>query len=100
LGAAAYFMIVIQWFWLLVTTLVPVIASEEYQGFITPQRSEAAIEPLSFQLTMPPFVQMSVVVLSVIFAIGVSLYALYLVPRTVSRAGRKSVNKVAVTTVD
>lgn len=99
-GSAAYFMLAMQWLWLLSTTLLPIMISEGYRDLILPEPTNNVTTPASLDLAIPESLQIIIVVVSILFAVIVSLYALYLVPRAVSRAGHNSVQKVATITVE
>lgn len=99
IGAIAYFTIATQWLWLLSTAVLPVLPADKYQEIFLPQSSTAVVEPQLPELSIPPFIQVIIGVLSVVFAIGVSLYAIYIVPRSVGRTSHKSVKKIATITV-
>lgn len=99
-GSVAYFMLAMQWLWLLSTTLLPIMISEGYRDFILPEPANNVTATAPYDLTIPQSVQVIIVVVSILFAVIVSLYALYLVPRAVSRVGHKSVQKVATITVE
>lgn len=64
-----------------------------------PQQSAVVAEPAVAEISLPPIVQAIIVAASVAFAIGISLYAIYMVPRAVSRVSHKSIEKVATATV-
>lgn len=99
IGAIAYLMIAIQWLWLLATALIPILTSDTYQELFMPQQSAVVTESAVTEISLPPAVQAIIVAVSVAFAIGISLYAIYMVPRAVSRVSHKSIEKVATATV-
>lgn len=100
-GGFAYLTMLLQWAWLLVTLAVPLLLSSEFIEYMTMPREKSEPAPtVPLELAVPSFAEGIILVASVGFAIGITLYALYIVPRTVSRAGRATFKKAALATVE
>lgn len=94
-GAAGYFMVSIQWLWLTATLILPLLSNDTIKNFVLPSPSQNQTTPPAVDISLPPFVEMAIVVLSIIFAVVVVIYAIYMVPRTISRTGHSTVTKAA-----
>lgn len=94
-GAAGYFMVTIQWLWLIATLIAPLLSNDAIKNFFLPTPSQNQIALPTIDISLPPFVETAIVVLSIIFAVVVIIYAIYMVPRTISQTGHTTVKKAA-----
>lgn len=99
-GAIAYLLIAVQWLWLVATMVMPLVSTSPFREYALPQESHQAVNTLTLNMTMPPWAQAVVVALAVIFAIGVTVYAIYMMPVAISRASQATVKKAATVTVN
>ncbi len=96
-GGMAYLAVFFQWTWLLITLVVPAILSNAVVEYLTmPRTTDQPVDPTpAMELSLSPMMQTIIVVLSISFAIGITLYAIYMVPKTISRTGRTVVHRAA-----
>lgn len=94
-GAAGYIALSLQWLWLTVTVVWPAVSNDAVTEFLIPQQSIDRTTPTAVDISMPSYVEIALVIVSIIFAIGVILYAVYAVPRAISKSGHAAINKAA-----
>lgn len=76
----------VQWAWLVVTQIIPLIASSDAKEFFIPSSQNL---PAATPVTqMPDTLQILLIVVAVLFSVSVSLYAIFLVPKTIAQAGK------------
>lgn len=97
-GALGYSSAIVQWFWSILAISLPLFTNDTAKQFFLPQKdSSRQIEVPS--ITMPSQLETIIVVLSVTFAIGLTIYALIALPKTVGKGGKKITEKTAKATL-
>lgn len=89
-GALGYTSVALQWLWLLVTLVFPALIISGASDYILPQQS--AVEPQKSHIegiSLPPMLEIILIVAAVIFSIGICVYALYYVPKSIGVIGKK-----------
>jgi hypothetical protein len=96
-GALGYLGVVVQILWLGVTFGAPYLMTSGAKDLFLPR---GASEPVAAApVALPAFVEIGFIVLAVVFSVGITVYALYAVPRTVGKYGKKTVTKTATSTL-
>lgn len=86
-GAFGYSSVIVQWMWTIITIGLPVLTHDvTKQVFLPRQSSEPTptVEPIA----LPGPIEQLIIIASIVLAIGVMIYAIYAIPRTVGRVGR------------
>lgn len=95
LGVIGYLCLLLQWMWLAVTLVVPIAMQPGVADLFMPntepriERTSPAVDP------MPGPVQTTLLILSILFSIGIVIYAVLSVPKTIGRSGQKLTQSVA-----
>lgn len=88
-GALGYMSVLMQWLWLAVTVIFPFLITSGLSTYFLPseqQRIQQAQPAIDMSLPAP--LEIALVVAAVVFTLGVTMYALIAVPRTIGRAGK------------
>jgi len=88
IGAFGYLSLILQWTWSLVTLGAPLVTSQSFQSMFLPHQSNAPVDRLAINVPEPLGVVFSIV--AVIFAVGITIYAIYAVPRGIGRSAHKA----------
>lgn len=99
LGTLGYASCFIQWLWLVVTLLAPLLMSDAVQPFILPDKNPQPVTDPGAGAALPEWAQLIIMAVAVIFACGVCLYALWVLPRTVGKAGNTITRTATATTL-
>lgn len=95
-GALGYTSVVMQWLWLCATLVIPFIASTEAkQLFLPTNPAERPTPPAEASAALPEWLQLVFFVLAIVFTIGVVVYALVVIPRSIGKAGKAVTQKSA-----
>lgn len=86
LGAFGYLAVCIQWAWLAVTQLLPFAADSDVKDLFIPSNPVTPVE--TTPTVLPDTVQLLLIIGAVIFSLLVTVYAVYLVPKTIGRSGK------------
>ena len=97
-GSFGYLSILIQWFWFLAIVVLPYLESSSLKSLFLPTHDEHR-QVVASTLSMPPIVQGIITVIAVLFTIAITLYAIYIIPRSVGKAGKTITQKSAQVTV-
>lgn len=88
-----YIGICLQWAWLSVTLVIPILATTPLKQLVTPISPTPTLslpEP-----ALPDFMQIIVMAAAVIFATAVSIYTLLMIPKTVGQIGKRITSSTA-----
>lgn len=94
-GTLGYMSLLLQWLWAGLTLGYPLIASDQFQTVFLPKPTTPTEPALS--VTVPDPIAIIFMILAVIFAVGVTIYMIIAVPRTIGRVGKKVTIKSAET---
>lgn len=86
-GAFGYISCLIQWMLVFVVLVLPLLANDTFRNFFLPTHSSPSAP--AAQLNLPPFLQSVLLVGAIVFSLGIIVYAIVSIPRTVGRTGRK-----------
>ena len=92
-GAFGYLAICVQWSWLAVTQAIPLISKSDAKDLFIPQAQNLPAAPPA--VALPDAVQIVLIVIALLFSIAVSIYAIFLVPKTIGKVGRTITNSGA-----
>lgn len=95
-GALGYMSVLMQWLWMGVTIIFPLISSSGMSTYFLPSEQQQAQQAIpAAEIAMPGWLQITLVVAAVLFTIAVTIYAIVAVPRTVGRIGKTVVQRSA-----
>ena len=92
-GTLGYMSLIVQWLWAGLTLGFPLFASDEFRTVFLPEPTTPA-EP-AVSVSIPEPIAIMFMVLALIFAIGITIYMIVAVPRTIGRVGKKVTVKSA-----
>lgn len=92
-GTLGYVSLLMQWLWVALTLGYPLIANETFKAAFLPEPTPSATPSLS--ITTPEPIATIFMVVAVIFALSVTVYMIFSVPRTIGRVGNKVTIKSA-----
>lgn len=95
-GTLGYVSVMFQWLWMLVVLATPILSNDFAAPLFLPSENSTPVQPIATEIPGP--LAMIFMVLAVVFAISVSVYAVVAVPRTIGRSGQK-VTKVSAQVV-
>lgn len=93
-GALGYTSLAIQWGWGVITLGAPLMNSPQVQSLLLPDSESPAVEAAS--VTVPDPIGVLFMILAVVFAVSVTVYALVAVPRAVARTGQRATHTMAI----
>lgn len=86
-GAFGYLGVCFQWLWSLLPLAYTLIENNTVRSLIIPEHR--ASNPSTLSVELPGFVEIIVMAIALVFAISITIYAIYLIPNTVGKAGKK-----------
>lgn len=86
-GALGYISLLLQWVWTALVIGTPIVASDFFKNAFLPKESSVPAEALSMNVPEP--IGIIFMFLAIIFAIGVTIYAVLAVPRNIARTGQR-----------
>ena len=92
-GSLGYTALAVQWLWSMLIISIPYVDNDSFRGYMMPAESSSTPTPLVTDIPEPVATVLMLVV--VLFAISISIYAIIAVPRSAGKAGGKA-TKVAV----
>lgn len=92
-GALGYLSLVIQWLWMGLVIGAPFVASDFFKNLLLPETDPTPTDSISMNVPEP--IGIIFMVLAVIFALGVTIYAIVAVPSSIARTGQKATLKTA-----
>ncbi|HTK39909.1 MAG TPA: hypothetical protein VL362_03515 [Patescibacteria group bacterium] len=93
LGTFGYLSLTMQWLWLCVTLGMPLIKSGWFHTLFLPNHSSQTLPTYTVDIPQP--LAILFMVLAVIFAVGMSIYAVIAVPKTIAKTGKKVTTSTA-----
>lgn len=98
LGSFGYLSIVVQWFWVIATIIIPYMQHSSLESLFVPMTSTPHAAPVQ-SIELPAGLQIAAMIGAIIFMIAIIMYAIYAVPRSVGRLGKSVTQKSATATV-
>lgn len=96
-GSFGYLAVILVWFWMSLILCWPYIQDSGLRDVFLPQQRISHTE--ISQPGLPQPLQIIIMVSAIIFSVGVCLYAIYAIPRTIGRAGKKATSAGTNTTL-
>lgn len=93
-GALGYLNVCFQWLWSFMPPLYLLVENDSFRRIVTPQPTSKP-ESTTSGFELPGFVEIIIIIVAIIFTLCITIYALYVVPRTIGRAGQKAVQRTA-----
>lgn len=87
-GTFGYLSVVVQWFWFVAVIILPYLQESSLKTIFLPQQG-AIPSTVTTNLDFPPFIQIIIAGAAIIFTLAITLYAIYMVPRSIGKAGKK-----------
>lgn len=99
-GILGYMSVVIQWLWFSVTLLFPLISLLGLSNlFMPPSNQHAQPNTPAQAIDLPSPIEGLFVILAIIFTIGICLYAIFAVPRTIGKLGKAVTHRSAAVAI-
>lgn len=92
-GALGYINLILQWVWSSLPLLSLLFVSQTFRDCFLPTKNTPPVEATPIALPGP--VEGLFLAAAVIFSIGVIIYAIFLIPRSIGRTGHKITEKTA-----
>ena len=92
-GTFGYLSLAIQWLWVFVIFIPPLIANPTIKSFITPEKTDQAVAP-SFTINADSLLMTIIAVIVTLIVLGITLVVLVKLPLAIARVGQKSVETV------
>ncbi|PID31280.1 hypothetical protein CR983_01890 [Candidatus Saccharibacteria bacterium] len=93
-GTLGYMSVVLQWMWCGATIVGPYLVGMGAAEWFLPSPT-ATSKSTSAAISMPGIVEWLILALAVVFALAVSLYAIYAVPKRIARAASRATTRTA-----
>lgn len=97
-GSFGYFSVVVQWLWFIATIVLPYLEESSLKSVFLPAPGDKH-HTVATAINMPPFVQVIIASLAIIFTLAILVYAIYMIPRSIGKAGKTITQKSAQVTV-
>ena len=94
-GGIGYISVSLQWIWSFIPLLYPLAKSETFKTYFMPTAGGETAPIETFSPALSYGVEIVLIVLALLFAIGVTIYAIVAVPRSFGKAGKAATNKGA-----
>ncbi len=92
-GTFGYLSLAIQWLWVFVIFIPPLMANPTIKNFITPEKTDQSTLP-SFAINADSLLMTIIAVVITVIVLGVTMIVLAKLPIAIVRAGQKSVETV------
>lgn len=97
-GSFGYLSIVVQWFWFIAVIVLPYLEGSSLKSIFLPAAGEKH-HAVAATINMPPFMQLIIAGLAIIFTLAITIYAIYMIPRSIGKVGKTITQKSAQVTI-
>lgn len=98
-GAFGYVNISFQWLWCLLPLLLALVDNDTVQRLIFPAQPVSSTPTPTTGFALPSFVEIIIMIVAVVFALALTIYAMYLIPKSIGKTGQRITQKSATAVI-